>query len=57
MLKALHGYGAGLPDGTYTFKPKNHNLDKFWRALEWKMLAYFMGIGNRFRPSGMFYGH
>jgi hypothetical protein len=24
------------------------NLDKFWRALEWKLLVYFMGIWNIF---------
>jgi hypothetical protein len=26
------------------FRTKNPNLGKFWRALEWKMLVYFMAI-------------
>jgi hypothetical protein len=26
------------------FQTKNINLGQFWRALEWKMLAYFMVI-------------
>jgi hypothetical protein len=26
------------------FKTKNPNLGLFWRALEWKMLVYFMAI-------------
>jgi hypothetical protein len=26
------------------FQTKNPNLDKFWRALDWKMLTYFMAI-------------
>jgi hypothetical protein len=30
------------------FQTKNVHLDKFWRALEWKMLVDFIGI---------FYGH
>jgi hypothetical protein len=32
-----------LPDGLFSSK-KNHNLDKFWRALDWKMLIYFKAI-------------
>jgi hypothetical protein len=28
------------------FPTKNPNLGKFWRALEWKMLVYFMTICN-----------
>jgi hypothetical protein len=28
------------------FQIKNTNLGKFWRALEWKMLVYFMFIWN-----------
>jgi hypothetical protein len=28
----------------FVFKPKIPNLGKFWRALEWKMLVYFMVI-------------
>jgi hypothetical protein len=26
------------------FQTKNYNLGKFWRALQWKMLVYFMII-------------
>jgi hypothetical protein len=25
------------------FQTKNPNLGKFWRALEWKLLVYFVG--------------
>jgi hypothetical protein len=28
------------------FQTKNPNLGKFWRALEWEMLLYFMAIRN-----------
>jgi hypothetical protein len=38
-------------------KTKNLNLGKFWTALEWKMLLYFMVIWNILRPFGIFYGH
>jgi hypothetical protein len=31
-----------LPDGL--FSNQNPNLGKFWRALEWIMLEYFMVI-------------
>jgi hypothetical protein len=30
----------------FIFKPKNPNLGKFWRALEWNMFVYFMTICN-----------
>jgi hypothetical protein len=26
------------------FQTKNPNVGKFWRALKWKMLVYFMAI-------------
>jgi hypothetical protein len=35
---------AGLPDGL--FSSQNPNLGTFWRALDWKMLIYFMAIGD-----------
>jgi hypothetical protein len=38
------------------FQTKNPNLGKFWRALEWKMLVYFMVIWNILLPFGIFYG-
>jgi hypothetical protein len=33
---------AGRVARWFIFIPKNPNLDIFWRALEWKMLVYFM---------------
>jgi hypothetical protein len=36
---------------------KNPNLDKFLRALEWKMLVYFIPLWNILLPFGIFYGH
>jgi hypothetical protein len=39
------------------FQTKNPNLGKFWRALEWKMLKYFMTIWNILRTFGIFYDH
>jgi hypothetical protein len=39
------------------FQTKNPNLGKFWRALEWKMLVYFMVIWDTLRQFGLFYGH
>jgi hypothetical protein len=38
--------GPWLPDGL--FSNQNPNLGKFWRALDWKMLMYFMAIWNIF---------
>jgi hypothetical protein len=35
------------------FQTKNPNLGKFWRALDWKMLVYFMNIKNIFTPFGI----
>jgi hypothetical protein len=40
----------------FVFQTKNPNLGKFWRALEWKMLVYFMTIWNILRPFGITYG-
>jgi hypothetical protein len=39
------------------FQTKNPNYGKFWVALEWKMLVYFMIIWNILRSFGIFYGH
>jgi hypothetical protein len=38
------------------FQTENPNLGKFWRALEWKMLAYFLTIWNILWPFGKIYG-
>jgi hypothetical protein len=42
------------------FQTKNPSLGKFWRALQWKMLVYFMDIWSilyMFRTFGMFCGN
>jgi hypothetical protein len=36
------------------FQTKITNLGKFWRALQWKMLAYFMVISSILQPFGIF---
>jgi hypothetical protein len=45
--------GAGLPDGM--FSNENPKLGKFWRVLQWKILAYFMSLWYILRLIGMFY--
>jgi hypothetical protein len=35
------------------FQTKNPNFGKIWRALEWKLLLYFMTIWNILRPFGI----
>jgi hypothetical protein len=40
--RVLHGYRQGCQ--MVYFQTKNPNLGTFWRALEWKMLVYFMAI-------------
>jgi hypothetical protein len=37
------------------FQTKNHNLGKFWRALDWKMLINFMAVWNILPTFGIFY--
>jgi hypothetical protein len=37
------------------FQTKNPNLGKFGRALDWKMLIYFMPIWNILQTFGIFY--
>jgi hypothetical protein len=39
------------------FQTKNTNLGNFWRALEWKMLVYFMVIWNILWPFGNVFGN
>jgi hypothetical protein len=39
------------------FQTENPNLGKFWKALEWKMLVYFMVMWNILRSFGIFCGH
>jgi hypothetical protein len=46
---------AGLPDGLYS--NQNRKMSKFWGALEWKILVYFMTIWNILLPFGIMYGH
>jgi hypothetical protein len=37
------------------FRTENTNLGKFWRALGWKMLVYFMAIWYILWSFGIFY--
>jgi hypothetical protein len=37
------------------FQAKNPNLDKFWRAFDWKMFIYLMAIWNILLKFGIFY--
>jgi hypothetical protein len=39
------------------FQTKYSYLGKFWRALEWKMLVFFIVIWIILRSFGKFYGH
>jgi hypothetical protein len=39
------------------FQTKNLSLGKFWRALVWKLLMYFMAIWNILQTFGTFYDH
>jgi hypothetical protein len=48
-------FPSGLPDGLF-FQTKNPNFGQFWRALEWKMLLYFMNIWDILWPFGIMYG-
>jgi hypothetical protein len=47
---------SGLPDGIF-LNPKDPKLDKFLRAFELIMLAYFRVICNILEPFGIFYDH
>jgi hypothetical protein len=49
------GLAPGLPDGIFSYQ--NPKLGKFWRALEWKMLVYFMSIRNILWQFGIFHGN
>jgi hypothetical protein len=40
-----------------SFQTKIPNLGKFWRALEFKMLIYFMAIWNILQTFEIFYNH
>jgi hypothetical protein len=40
-----------------SLKTKNPNLGKFWRALDWKMLIYFLAIWNILQTFGICYDH
>jgi hypothetical protein len=39
------------------FQSKNRNLGKFWRALLWKILVYFMDIWSILQPLEIVHGH
>jgi hypothetical protein len=53
----VHGPQTVLPDGMHIFKPKTPNLGKFWRALQCKMLVYFMAIWSIRRSFGLVCGN
>jgi hypothetical protein len=36
------------------FQTKNHNLDKFWMVLQWKLSVYFMNSWSILRPFYIF---
>jgi hypothetical protein len=38
------------------FQPKNPNLGKFWRVLQWKMFVYFMDTWSILRSFVLVYG-
>jgi hypothetical protein len=40
-----------------SFQTQNPNLGKFWRALDWKMLMYFVPVWNILHTAGIFYDH
>jgi hypothetical protein len=39
------------------FQNKNPNLGKFWRALEWKRLLYYLAVWNILQPFRTYFGH
>jgi hypothetical protein len=40
-----------------SFQTRNPNFGKFWSALDWKMLRYFMAICSILRAFGILYNH
>jgi hypothetical protein len=50
---------VGQPQGCQMvyFQTKNPNSDKFWWALDCKLLIYFTAIWNTLRTLGIFYDH
>jgi hypothetical protein len=40
-----------------SFQTKNPKLGHFWRALDWKILKYFMTIWNILQTFVIFYDH
>jgi hypothetical protein len=41
----------------FVFQTKNPDLGKFWSALDWKTLIYFMDNWNILTRFGKFHGH
>jgi hypothetical protein len=52
LVRGEHDLTSGLPDGL--FSNQKIQFGKFWRALEWKMLIYFMDISNILLTFGIF---
>jgi hypothetical protein len=42
---------------TISFQTNNPNFGKFWKALDWKMLIYFMASWTILETFGIFYDH
>jgi hypothetical protein len=40
-----------------SFQNKNQNLGKFWRVLQWKMMAYIKDTSTILRSFATFYGY
>jgi hypothetical protein len=58
--KAISGHRSRLGHRVarwVCFQTKNTNLGKFWRAMQWKMLVYFMAIWYILWPFGIFCVH
>jgi hypothetical protein len=46
-----------LPDGFFSNQKIPIWVNLFWRALDWKMLTYFVAIWNILQTFGIFYDH
>jgi hypothetical protein len=60
VLKCRWRHPWAVPDQAcqmVIFKPKNPNLGKVWRALQWKIFLHVMDIWSILRPMGILYGH
>jgi hypothetical protein len=49
--------GCGRVARWFIFNPKNPNLGKFLRVIDWKLFIYFMAIWNVWMAFWIFYEH